>query len=108
MGREFFDRARTLIAVNLLKSNITPKSCKLCLPRMRSYIGGVSSEYSTISGVTGYRLQAVEDRGQMGDVVIEYAHTRHVLPDRDALWLDCAPLAARRITAFQRRPPARP
>ncbi len=34
-----------------LKSNITPKSCKLCLPRMRSYIGGVSSEYSTISGV---------------------------------------------------------
>jgi len=23
----------------------------------------------------------------MGDVVIQYAHMRHVLPDRDALWL---------------------
>jgi len=23
----------------------------------------------------------------MGDVVIEYAYTRHVLPDREALWL---------------------
>ncbi len=23
----------------------------------------------------------------MGDVVIQYAHTRHILPDRDALWL---------------------
>ena len=34
-----------------------------------------------------YCLRAVEDRGQMGDVVVEYAHTRHVLPDRDALWL---------------------
>jgi len=35
----------------------------------------------------GYRLRTVEDRGQMGDVVIEYAHTRHVLPDCDSLWL---------------------
>jgi len=35
----------------------------------------------------GYRLRAVVNRGQMVDVVVQYAHTRHVLPDRDALWL---------------------
>ncbi len=39
--------------------------------------------------IPGHRkvLRAVVDRGQMGDVVVEYAHTRHVLPDRDSLWL---------------------
>ncbi len=35
----------------------------------------------------GYRLRAVVDGGQMGDVVVQHAHTRHVLPDRDSLWL---------------------
>jgi hypothetical protein len=36
----------------LLESRTAPKSCKVCLPMIRSYIGAVApASYSTISGV---------------------------------------------------------
>ena len=64
----------------------------LILPRLWRRSENDTGEFSVAKNHVafhrgGYRLRAVEDRGQMGDVVVEYAHTRHVLPDRDSLWL---------------------
>jgi hypothetical protein len=43
-------RISSMVIVFSLKSNTTPRSCKVCLPRIKSYAGGTPLRaYSTIS-----------------------------------------------------------
>ncbi len=45
-------RILSIVMVFSLKSRTVPKSCKVCLPMIRPYIGAVATAwYSTISGV---------------------------------------------------------
>ena len=44
-------RISSMVIVFSLKSNTTPRSCKVCLPRIKSYAGGAPLRaYSTILG----------------------------------------------------------